>query len=730
MMSTRIPGIRLRGIRQSIPSGYVLGRASPGTGDTQLIPHEDLAAKLVSTGAVVGPTTQEWQAGTVTSTDTTEIVITTETLTLANRGAVTLMGNPGTAAAKPSDVSIGNGLTLSPTGTLSAEVDNRFAFNSGTIALASVGATTLFGNSSTASAEPAGTIAIGSGLSLSTTGTLSATAPPDTDLVTAVDSRFAVNSGTLALANTASGTLFGNSSTASAEPAGTIAIGAGVTLSAAGTLSSTGLGGTVTKVDTGTGLTGGPVTTTGTVSLATRTASTLMGNPGTVAATPSDIAIGSGLSLSTAGTLSSTGLGGTVTQVATSGAGISGGPITTAGTLTVEWNAGTVTALAPGGLVISGGTVDTSASNPSLGVQAATTGVLPNTPTYTNGTAGVGAKLTAGSTGTLTVDGQLIAAGDRVLVKDQASALENGIYVCTTAGAVGVAYVLTRAPNFNAPQNMNDTGMILCPNGTTNAITGWEMASGVTTVGTDAVVFTQFTRWQAGLVSVIGTGLSNSSGTLVSSGAALGTLVAGPATQSAAIMPVVYPPIVQPGTATFTTWINQNGATITDQTNGATVLSLASVGGAGNKATFRGVNVPGGNWTATVNATVFGWSKVSSGGMHLPILTDGTKLWGLEVQYENGPQLAVVRYTNNTTFASTDFFDTIVATNPFWGRIIYDSVTPRITFQYSVDGNTWITLFTTTTLFFTPTQIGIGIDNQGNAKGTAQGICLNYWHVG
>jgi len=93
-------------------------------------------------------------------------------------------------------------------------------------------------------------------------------------------------------------------------------------------------------------------------------------------------------------------------------------------------------------------------------VAAATTGTIAGVyaagsttanPPGDGGT-GVGATITYSATGVVTLDTSVtLAAGDRVLVKDGvtaasgASSIANGIYVVTTAGAVGTAAILTRA---------------------------------------------------------------------------------------------------------------------------------------------------------------------------------------------------------------------------------------------------------------------------------------------
>lgn len=122
---------------------------------------------------------------------------------------------------------------------------------------------------------------------------------------------------------------------------------------------------------------------------------------------------------------------------------------------------------------------------------AATITALPFSPTYSNGTAGVGATLTAGSVGALIVDGYSPALGDFVLAKNQVSTFQNGLYQLTTLGTGGVPYVLTRAGDFDtggAGGNMVGNPLTVI-NGTTQAATLWALSVLVTTVGTDPVTF-------------------------------------------------------------------------------------------------------------------------------------------------------------------------------------------------------------------------------------------------
>lgn len=141
----------------------------------------------------------------------------------------------------------------------------------------------------------------------------------------------------------------------------------------------------------------------------------------------------------------------------------------------------------------------------------ATAAVLPAC-TYSNGTSGVGATLTGNSNGALTVDSYSVVAGDRVLVKDQASGFQNGLYDVTVAGTAGTVFVLTR--NVDMDTTLEYTGAFIPVEdaGSTNANSIWLCTnSSAPTVGTTAIVFTQLNK---GTDLQAGTGITISGNTV------------------------------------------------------------------------------------------------------------------------------------------------------------------------------------------------------------------------
>jgi hypothetical protein len=146
-----------------------------------------------------------------------------------------------------------------------------------------------------------------------------------------------------------------------------------------------------------------------------------------------------------------------------------------------------------------------AALNPATAVAAATVTVLPLTPTYSNGTAGVGATLTAASNAALVIDGYTVLLNDRVLINNQAAGLQNGVYTQTTLGTSGAAYVLTRATDFNTPTKINNAGVSPTTNGSVNAGYTWCLDAAIITIGTSAILYDQTNAQPPAVVTVNGT---------------------------------------------------------------------------------------------------------------------------------------------------------------------------------------------------------------------------------
>lgn len=131
------------------------------------------------------------------------------------------------------------------------------------------------------------------------------------------------------------------------------------------------------------------------------------------------------------------------------------------------------------------------------------------TVTYNNGASGVGATLTnAGAQVALTLDGVATAVNDRILVKNQASSLQNGIYTVTNIGSGSTNWVMTRATDYNLPSQINPGDLIVIDAGNTLASSSWLQTAIVNTIGSDSITFSQFTASLPITVPNGGTGLT------------------------------------------------------------------------------------------------------------------------------------------------------------------------------------------------------------------------------
>ena len=324
----------------------------------------------------------------------------------------------------------------------------------------------------------------------------------------------------------------------------------------------------VTSVATGTGLTGGPITSTGTISIdstgvtagsytaanitvnaqgqitsassnsslvtsfsagttgltpssATTGAVTLAGvlnvaNGGTGAATLTGYVYGNGTGAMTAATtIPNAGLTNSSLTIGTTAISLGSSSLTLGGLTSVAVTQDPVSAFQ----LATKQYVDTQASTGLTyhqPVQAATTGTLASitggTVTYNNGTAGVGATLTL-SVALTVLDGYTLLNTNRILVKDQADQTQNGVYTWATGGTV-----LTRATDADTygsganQLSLND--YFFTQNGTVNKGVSYVLSSptGTITFGTSNIVFSEFSTSQV----YTGTAPINISGTVIS----------------------------------------------------------------------------------------------------------------------------------------------------------------------------------------------------------------------
>lgn len=208
--------------------------------------------------------------------------------------------------------------------------------------------------------------------------------------------------------------------------------------------------------------------------------------------------------------------------------------------------------------------------------------ITGGTITYNNGTDGVGATLTvAGGTFGVIDSVNIATAGTRILVRAEANTAHNGIYTFTDSTT------LTRAVDFDTPTEMAGGDFTFVQQGTLYNDTGWVMTDPVVTVGTSAVVFSQFSG--AGTYTA-GAGLSLN-----------GTQFSHIDTSSVVNVDNSGNTFIQD--LTFDTFGHVTGATSATVTIGDGTLTLATSGIATGSQTFTANQSTAATFTVNVPAT-------------------------------------------------------------------------------------------------------------------------------
>lgn len=219
--------------------------------------------------------------------------------------------------------------------------------------------------------------------------------------------------------------------------------------------------------------------------------------------------------------------------------------------------------------------------------------------------------------GTQTIDSVAVVADDRVLVKNQTTTTENGIYD-VAAGA------WTRADDFNGPRDTKTGTIVFVTAGTTYADTLWRISTSGDPEPGEAMAFTQ--------VSVVGaTGPAGATG---ATGAA-GSLPIVTAGGSADAITADYTPnltlanltlaIVVAGAANTTTTptFAPDGLTAYTITKlGGTALAVGDIAAAGH-VLFLEYNSAGTRWELLNPATTLGGAKLAGGNAFTGAQTGG-----------------------------------------------------------------------------------------------------------
>lgn len=195
--------------------------------------------------------------------------------------------------------------------------------------------------------------------------------------------------------------------------------------------------------------------------------------------------------------------------------------------------------------------------------------------TYNNGAAGVGATLTAGSNGAFSADDVSPSVNQNVLVRLQTNSYENGVYELTTVGDGSNPAVLTRAANYDTPAQIVPGTLIPVVGGTLYGHSIWAEIATVTTIGTDPIVFIEYSQPSNAFVTIATTQSITGAKTFASASLKLAGSSSGSTTLNAA---AVASGIISLPATTDTVAVLALAQTLTNKTISGSLNTLTNIG--------------------------------------------------------------------------------------------------------------------------------------------------------
>ncbi len=532
---------------------------------------------LAYEGYSAGSWRQFSQAGGVTSfsAGSTGLTPSSPTTGIVTLGGTLNVSSGGTGANTLTGYLVGNGTSAV---TAVATIPNAGLTNS---AITINGSSVSLGGSITVTATASNALTIGTGLS---GGSYNGSTP----VTIAIDSTVATLTGTQTLTNKS---MSGSSNTFTDIPNGALTNSSvtfnGSTVSLGGSATIT--ANTTNALTIGTGLTGTSFNGGSAVTIAidstvatltgtqTLTNKSISGSDNTLTNIPNGALTNSSVTIGT-------------TAISLGGSSLTLGGLTS---VTVTQDPTSALQLATKQYVDSvaeGLHIHASCAAATPNTLAALTG---GTVTYNNGTAGVGATLTLSVALTI-LDGYTLQNGDRVLVKNEATQANNGIYTWATGGTV-----LTRAIDFDTAIEIASGDFTFITNGTLYGDTGWVQIEPVTTVGTDPIIWQQFSG--AGTYTA-GTGLTLTGSQFSITNTAVTAASYGSASSVATFTVNAQGQL----TAAASTAIAINGNQITSGTVGSAYISGSYTG-------ITGVGtLTAGTWNASTVQPLYGGTGLTS----------------------------------------------------------------------------------------------------------------------